>query len=148
MADTLDKDHIEAGLALLRADTGLVVYPDAEGYVPDQRADEYVRVYTSIERPLTDPASKMDGRTSAWVVRWYCHNVGSTEHSATAISMRVRAALLDIKPTITGRICGFIRHDSSVPTNPNDTTGETIYDRVEVYRMRTSPDVNPSLVDS
>jgi hypothetical protein len=147
MADTLDRDHIEAGLALLRADIGLVVYPDAEGFVPEGRAEEYVRVYTSIERPLTDPSSKMDGRTSAWVVRWYCHSVGSTEHSATAVGMRVRAAMLDVKPTITGRVCGFIRFDSSVPTNPSDTTGVTIYDKVDVYRMRTSPSANPALVD-
>lgn len=149
MADTLERDHIDGGLALLRADTGLTVYPDAEGFVPEAPSmpDHYVRVYTSIERPINGASNRLDGRSSTWVVRWYVHGVGPNEYAALAVAMRVRAAWLDITPTVAGRVCGPIRQEASQPTSRTEHTGTAVYEKVDVYRMQTSPSAAIPLVD-
>lgn len=142
MADTLERDHIDAALGLLRADAGLTVYPDAEGNVPAIVADHYVRVYTSIERPtgVSGASNKLTGSSDTWVTRYYCHCVGPNEYSCAAVAGRVRVALLDVTPmTVPGRICKPIRQEADNPANRSEATGETSYDRLVVYAMRTSP---------
>lgn len=141
MADLLDKAHMDAALSLLRADTSLAVYPDTEGNTPDPaaRAQRYVRVYTAIERPADAAGNTLDGKSGTWTVRWYCHCIGPNEYSAAAVAMRVRAALLDVRPTIAGRSCGFIRQDSAAPPTRDETTGQAVMDAVVVYRLTTQP---------
>jgi hypothetical protein len=141
MADLLDQLHINAGLGLLRADGSLTVYPDTEGNtpLPASRADHYVRVYTSIERPAEHGNNNLGGASSTWTVRWYCHCVGPNEYSAAAVGMRVRAALLDVRPTIAGRTCGLIRQDAGNPPTRDETTGVPVMDEVTVYRLVTGP---------
>jgi hypothetical protein len=139
MADLLDKLHIDAALDLLRADAGLTVYPSAEGHVPAEPSPPYVRVYAYIERPPDDPANGLDGRSSAWTTRWYCHCIGANEASATAVAMRVRAALLDVRPTIAGRSCDRIVQEAANPPTRDDSTGSTVLDLVVVYRLMTLP---------
>lgn len=143
MADTLEAAHINAALDLLRADTNLTVYPDPEGLVPLERdrADHYVIVYTSIERPpgLAGASNRLPGRSDTWVVRYYCHCVGPNAYSAAAVAGRVRVALLDVTPTITGRTPKPIKQDGDQPANRDDSTGSPVYDQVVIYRLRTSP---------
>lgn len=139
MADLLDKLHIDAGLDLLRADAALVVYPDTEGNVDIEPSPPYVRVYSYIERPPDDPANGLDGLSSAWTTRWYCHCIGANESSAAAVAMRVRAALLDVRPTITGRSCDLIKQEAANPPTPDSSTGPTVLDAVVVYRLMTLP---------
>lgn len=143
MADTLEADHINAGLDLLRAVPGLTVYPDAEGNVPlaRERADHYVLVYTSIERPpgIAGASNRITGGSDTWITRFYCHCVGPNEYSAAAVAGLVRGALLDVTPVMTSRTPSPIRQDADQPTQRDDATGDPIYDRVVVYRLRTSP---------
>lgn len=138
MADLLDLAHINAGLALLRADASLVVYPDAEGFTPVVPAPKYVRVYATIERPADAGANALAGASQQWVTRWYCHCVGANEYSALAVQMRVRANLLDVRPVIAGRNCGLIREDQALPPTKDDSTGGTVFDAVVVYRLITT----------
>lgn len=141
MADLLDKLHIDAGLGLLRADASLTVYPDAEGNVPapDARADHYVRVYASIERPRQAEGNALDGLAVAWTVRWYCHCVGPNEYSAAAVAMRVNRALMNQRPTIAGRVTNLIEQESDAPPDPDNSTGVEVMDAVAVYRLMTLP---------
>lgn len=141
MADLLDKAHMDAALSLLRADTSLVVYPDPEGNTPDPaaRAQRYVRVYTAIERPADAPGNALAGASATWTVRWYCHAVGPNEYSAAAVAMRVRAALLDVRPAIVGRSCGLIRQEAGNPPTRDESTGVAVMDAVSVYRLTTQP---------
>lgn len=138
MADTLDVLHVNAGLALLRADAGLVVYPDPEGFTPRTPAAEYVRVYATIERPSDAGGNSLAGLSQEWTTRWYCHCVGANEYSALAIAMRVRAALIDVRPVIAGRSCGLIREDQALPPTKDDSTGQTVIDAVCIYRLTTT----------
>jgi len=143
VADTLEAAHIDAVLNLLRADASLTVYPDAEGFVPLERdrADHYVVVYTSIERPpgIAGASNKLTGRSDTWIARYYCHCVGPNEYSAAAVAGRVRVALLDVTPVMAGRTPTPIRQDGDQPPTRDDSTGGPIYDRVVIYRLRTSP---------
>lgn len=141
MADLVDKAHIDAGLNLLRADTSLVVYPDADGNTPAPaaRAQRYVRVYASIERPRAIDGNALDGLSVAWTVRWYCHCVGPNEYSAAAVAMRVNRALMDKRPAITGRSVGLIEQESDSPPARDESTGSEVIDAVAVYRLTTLP---------
>jgi len=141
MADTLDQLHINAGLDRLRADTGppaLVVYPNAEGFVPTNPAPPYIRAYTTIERPIEAGGNSVAGLSITWTTRWYLHCVGVNEYSASAIRMRARAQLLDFRPTIAGRNCGPIRLETSNPPLRDESTGVPVMDAVDVYRLLTT----------
>jgi len=138
VTDLLDRLHIDAGLDLLRADAGLTVYPNAEGFIPPSVTLPYVRVYATIERPPDADGNSLAGLSQRWLVRWYCHCVGVNEYSALAIQMRVRAALLDQQPTIAGRICGRIREDQALPPNRDETTGSAVFDAIVIYRLMTT----------
>ncbi|HEY9414791.1 MAG TPA: hypothetical protein VIQ30_08550 [Pseudonocardia sp.] len=140
MADLLDKEHVDAGLELLRADTDLVVYPDEEGNTPApaDRADQYVRVYWTIARPPDGTGNALDSRSSTWVVRWYCHCVGPNEYSSGAVAMRVARALLDQSPPITGRSCGRIDQEAETPPTLDKSTSRPVFDTVLVYNLITT----------
>ncbi len=145
MADLLDKAHIDAALNLLRADVGLTVYPDANGVTPTTPptvngvVQPYVRVYAHIESQFDAPGNTLEHRSGTWTVRWYCHCIGSNDISSNAVAMRVRAALLDVRPVIAGRNCGLIRREASQPANRDEDLGPVLLDRVDVYRLVTTP---------
>lgn len=139
MADQLDRLHIDAGLDLLRADATLTVHPDRDGNTPATPPTPYVRVYAYIERPADALANSLDGTSALWVTRWICHCVGETEYAATSVAMRVRAALLDVRPTIVGRTCNRIDQDAAAPPTRDETTGSVVFDEVVVYSLMTLP---------
>lgn len=140
MADNLEAIHVNAGLDPLRAE-GLTVYPDADGNVPlaRERAQEYVLVYVSIERPTGGASNRINGGSDTWITRYYCHCVGPNYYSAGAIAGRVRTALLDVTPVMAGRTPTPIKQDADQPPQRDDSTGTAVYDQVVVYRLRTSP---------
>jgi hypothetical protein len=128
MANLDDRVLIDAGLALLRADAGLVVYPDAEGAVPLSPTPPYVRVYGAVERT----PDRLDGTSGQMTTRWWCHCVGATEPAALAVAMRVRVALLDQR--VAG---GMVRQEVQPPPTRDESTGTAVYDVVAVYRLIT-----------
>jgi hypothetical protein len=138
MPDLLDLQHINAGLDLLRADAGLVVYPDAQGFTPDLPAAQYVRAYATIERPADAFGNSLAGVSQQWTVRWYLHCIGGNENSSIAVAMRVRDGLLDKRPVIAGRNCGLIREDQAMPPTKDDSTGLAVFDSQLVYRLTTT----------
>ncbi len=140
MADLLDDQLINAGLDLLRADTGLRVIPDADGNLPNPLPPPpYVRAYTSIERLPDFGANSLLGTSGTAVVRWWLHCVGANETAANAVAMRASRALLDARPTVAGRECGPIRHEAAQPARRDDDLGYQVIDRVDVYRMTSTP---------
>lgn len=135
MADLGDRHLVDAGLALLRADSGLVVWPDAAGAVPTTPVPPYVRVHYAVERPAGGEGCALDGRSAAWTVRWWCHSVGASEDAVLAVAVRVRAALLDVSPVVTGLSCCRIRQEAAQP--PSRDTGVTtpVWEQTTVYRL-------------
>lgn len=140
MADLSDQTHVDALLNLLRADAGLTTYPDAEGFVPDARPDHYVRVYAAIERLPDAVQNNLNGLALAWTTYTYCHCVGPNEYSAGAVAMRVRAALLNVRPAIAGRNCGIVRQAAAPPpTRREEQAGVPVFDKIDVYRFTSTP---------
>lgn len=132
--------HADAILALLAAAPGspaLVVY---DGKVPDPptvASPPYVLVYLATTTPTGTSLTSSQDRA---VTRAYCHCVGADAKAARAVAGRVHAALLNAKPTITGRVCFPIRDDDSGgPPDRDETTGVLVMDQVSVYRLESVP---------
>lgn len=138
MADITDQAHYDAFMAFLRADVALTVYPDPEGFTPIEAPDRYVRVFGFIDRPAEAGGNSLAGTSQQWTTRLYCHCVGPNEYAAAAVAMRVRAAVLDKRPTVAGRDCGLIREDQALPPVRDTATGADSFDATCVYRFRTN----------
>lgn len=135
MTDQLDELLAQAGLALLAA-TGIPVYDDER--VPPGAVSKYLRVYTATERPVDAGGNALRGLSSAWTTRWYVHHVGQTDTATRALAMQSRTALLDKRPTVTGRSCGLIRQEAVQPPRREEGAGPLTIDLVVVYRMAST----------
>lgn len=138
MTDGLDQALIHVALDLLAADPALVVY---DGIVPGNPtpAPPYVVVYTTIDHSAVDDDNALDGLSKAWSARWYIHSIGATAQAARAVSQRVRAALLDVRPVIGTLRCGLIREEPGSPAPGRDeSTGVPVIDAVSVYSLRAT----------
>lgn len=140
MTDLVDELHAQAGLALLAADVGLRSF---DGVVPDGTDPDlgYVNVYTTVGWPAGEAgaANALDGQSVSTLTTWNCHCVGGTAAAARAIQMRVRAALLNRRPTIANRSCGLIRQDQVLAPIRDETTGQAVMDGVSIYSMISTP---------
>ncbi len=137
MTDGFDQALANLGLDLLRADTSLTVY---DGKVPTGAVPPYCLVYTTVERPSEDEDNAFDNRSRVWVVRWYCHCVGSGDDAsaARAVAQRVRTQLLDVRPTLSGFALSMIRQEVNNPPDRDESTGKLMMDAVSVYRLRAT----------
>ncbi len=137
MTDGLDQALANAGLALLTADTSLVVF---DGVVPNPTPPPpFCVVYTSVNRPSEDPDNSADGLSRVWSAAWIVHCVGGDATAARAVAQRVRTALLDVRPVISGLSCNRIRMDpDSPPPQRDETTGVVVMDAVSTYRLRAT----------
>lgn len=141
MTDLLEHDLTDAAPALLHADAGLTVYPDAEGFVPPTPNINagYVRWYSSTEWPKDADGNALDGLSVSTTTRWYIHCVAGTEYTAAAVAMRVRTQLLNARPTVAGRSCGLIYMEAAEVTNRSELAGIPTYVRTVVYAMVSVP---------
>ena len=135
MADQLDEDLAQACLQLLAA-TGIPLVDDER--VPGSLPSRYFRVYTATERPDDADGNALIGRSSTWTTRWYVHHVGQNDTAVRALSMQSRTALLDKRPTVTGRSCGLIRQEAVQPPRRDENAGPLVIDLIVVYRMTST----------
>lgn len=134
--------HANAVLALLDADNGPPPLVFFDGFVPAGTNPPYVVVYFSFvsPEPLQDTQTSTLTAVSARIDCFaYCHSVGANGIAARAVSARVRAALLDVTPTVTGRSAFPIRHVDNQPAQRDETTGVLLVDLVDIYRLSTVP---------
>lgn len=134
-----EQAHANAALALLDADNVPPALVVLDGFVPAATVPPYVLVYTHVEYLPEGAGNAIDGTSKTAVARFYCHCVGGNAIAARAVAQRVRAALLDIRPTIAGRVCGLIREEQALPPDRDESTGDLVMDAVRVYRLRTDP---------
>lgn len=135
MADQLDEDLAQAALTLLAA-TGIPVVDDER--IPADTPTRYFRVYTSTERPADAEGNALAGLSSTWTTRWYVHHIAANDTAVRALAMQSRTALLDQRPTVTGRSCGLIRQESVTPPQRDEHAGPLVMDQVVVYRMKST----------
>jgi hypothetical protein len=133
------QDHANAFLALLTADGQLTHY---DGAVPADPAGQYALVYFYIETPdgLVAP-DKVPLTLNSDVInaRVYVHCVGGNAIAARAIAGRVRALVLNVTLTISGRACFPIRWVEGQPPRRDESTGPLVMDQVDVYGWTSVP---------
>lgn len=135
MTDGHDQAMVDAGLNLLRADAGLVVF---DGFVPNPTpALPYVLVYTTVDWPEDDPNhDALDNRSTHAVVRWICHCVGGDQITSRAVAQRVRTQLLNVRPAVAGMQPGLIKQETpALPPTRDERTGSVVFDSVRVFRL-------------
>ncbi|MEO3922711.1 hypothetical protein ABGB07_02330 [Micromonosporaceae bacterium B7E4] len=126
-------------LALLDADEGPPALVVLDGKVPKGTTAPYVLVYFASSDPEQPDSRPLTGRSERHVTRAYAHCVGTTAASSRVVADRVRAAWLDVEPTISGRQCQPIRREEGVQGERDETTGAVSLDLVEVYRLESLP---------
>jgi hypothetical protein len=140
VADLLDEAHARVALDLLAANTA---FPLMDGKVDDPTPNppKWVLVYTTVEWPSGDEgmANTIDHTSVTCRTTWYVHCVGLTAAAARMLQMQVRATLLDVQPTITGRQCGMVSQIDVQPPVRDETTGRLLMDAVSVYQLLTAP---------
>jgi hypothetical protein len=141
MPDLLDKAHVDAVLALLAAglDPAIVVY---DGVVPspypDPEVHPYVVVYFSGGWPTDGAGNAFDGRSATYRMQCYTHSVGGTAAACRAVAGQVRAALLNVRPAISGRSVFPIRWDDGQPAGTDESLGFPVINKADVYELKTT----------
>jgi hypothetical protein len=129
--------HAAAILALLDADNTAPALVVLDGKVPTGQTAPYVLVYFSAVDPETGLA--FTGTAHRFLLRTYCHSVGGNAKAARMVADRVRTALIDVEPTVTGRKSFKIRREDSQPPQRDESTGTTVMDQIDSYRLETVP---------
>lgn len=134
--------HAQAVLNLLDADNGPPPLVFFDSFVPVNTNPPYVVVYfayTSPEAGLDTQTSTLEGSSLRVDCFAYCHCVGSNAAASRSVAARVRTALLDVAPTVTGRATFPIRHVENQPASRDESTGSLVIDQVDVYRLSSVP---------
>jgi hypothetical protein len=143
MSDGLEKAHADAFLALLHAALDPVPIAVYDGVVPSPYPDPATTpaclVYFAAEWPTDGTGNAIDGLSITYRLRAYCHSIGATAAAARSIGGQVRAAVLNIRPTVAGRSCGPIRWYDGQPPAKDETLGALVMDRVDVFEFLTTP---------
>jgi hypothetical protein len=134
---------VEEVLALLTAIPNHTIH---DGKVPNTVPPvkpPYTVVYFTIVTPGGEQAPDavdLIGNSDVINLKIYTHNVGGNAQAARAVSWKVRAALLNVKPVVPGRVCHPIRQEPDEPAPIRDeSTGTLIMDLADVYRLRSVP---------
>jgi hypothetical protein len=143
MSDLLDKAHADAVLGLLTRRAGPVPIAVYDGQVPnpypDPAAHPWALVYFAPGWPIDGAANSLDGNAVTYVQRIYVHSTGASAAAARAVGGQVRAALLNIRPAVSGRIAWPIRRVDGNPPDRDETLGFLVMDQVDVYELKTAP---------
>lgn len=133
--------HAAVVLARLRS-SGSPALTVHDGKVPGSPALPYVLVYFTLITPAAELAPDKVALTfdsDVLDLQVYCHEVGSTAASPRALATRVRAALLNWTPTVSGRACFPVRHVDSYQPQRDESTGVAVFSHVDVYQLVTVP---------
>jgi len=128
--------HAQAILDLLQPGGGPTVY---DGKVPGTPAAKYLLVYFDSGDPEEADSRPLTGESQRHVTRAIVHGVGATQASARIMADFARTQLLDVAPTVAGRLCQPIRREDGQPVIRDETTGPAVFDAVAVYRLESVP---------
>lgn len=132
-------DAAAAALALLRADVNLTVY---DGLVPvDPTTGKlptrpYVVIYAPVGRSTVYNLAGQSGALEA-SIQTTC--VGDTAESCRIIGRRVKAVLLDVVPSVVGRVSFPIRHEDSRPIERDDDVQPPVLFAVDRWLTQSVP---------
>jgi hypothetical protein len=127
-------EHIAAFAALVDAVPNVTVYADEA--VPNNPSYPYVVLYGNQglpSRTSMDPVSDQRETTVQSTV------VAVTQGQARALADRVEAAVLDVRPTVAGRISAPVEKRSSQPVRLDHDIKPPVFYAVDVWAFTTIP---------
>jgi hypothetical protein len=142
MSDLLDKAHADAVLALLTGalNPAIAVYDGkVRDPTPNVATNPWVLVYFDPGWPVDGAANSLDGTAVTYRLTFFTHSIAASAPSARAVAGQVRAALLNVRPVISGRSCWPIRWDDGTPASLDETLGFPVMDKVDVWKLQTAP---------
>lgn len=128
------QEHLDAVLARLRANSGLATIVFDEAVTGS--STKFVVVYTDTGRDL-DP--RMTGPTTRTDFTYTIHSVGESKRQAIWVADRVRAQLLNFKPTVEGRTCTRLQHPVSRPITDDKDSNPPLWYAVDQYDLTSFP---------
>jgi hypothetical protein len=132
------KEHAAAVLALLDAVNDVPPLNWHDGVVPAQ-TDPSVAPYVLVRFSEAPPDLNFVGMTHVYAMRIVCHCVAGTDAAVRTVVGRVRTALQDVTPTVSGRKCYPIRWEESTDIPIHERTGTLAASMVLVYVLRSVP---------
>ena len=132
-------DAAAAVLALLAADTNLRVY---DGMVPTDPTTgrppprPYVVIYAPVGLSTVHNLTGTSGALEA-SIQTTC--VGDTAESCRIVARRVKAALLDVVPVVSGRASFPIRHEYSEPARVDNDVAPPVLFAVDRWLTQSVP---------
>lgn len=132
------REHAAAVVALLDAVPDLTIY---DGRVPAEPSFPYAVLYA--DDGLRGPVS-LTLASDQVTMTVQVTSVGATADAARVVADKVSGALLDVRPSITSRVCWPIRHEGTRPAiEDRDVTipGTSLHPvyTVDVYRLASLP---------
>jgi len=129
-------EHAQAVIALIDAVANVTIYGSELEPVPAKPTYPYVVVYAN--QGLPENASMSD--RSDWVhVGFQTTCVAQSQAQARALADRVQPALLDVRPTVTGRTCGQISKTSSQRVRPDLDINPPVFYAVDTWTFLSVP---------
>lgn len=125
--------HVTAVLTLLDAVPNLTTY---DGLVPARPVLPYAVVWPDSGRA---ERSSILAASNVVASEMYVTCVGSSREQAQWVAEKVDAALLDVRPTITGRSCWPIEQVLTRPVQRDDDVDPPLVYAVNVYRLASIP---------
>jgi hypothetical protein len=113
-----------------------------DGLVPDGRTLPYVLLtfrFSSPDGTESPDKTNLSFDQSALRAEVVCHSVATTALGARVVAARVRTALLNVAPAVSGRSCFPIRHVDGQDPRRDEDTQTTVFDQVDVYRFESVP---------
>lgn len=139
--------HAQAVLDRLAA-SGSPALTVHDGVVPASGLPPYVLVRFSVRSlgaAVRPDASNLVMQSLPVEVTARVYSVGDVTvpalapRSTRALANRVSAALLDWTPSVAERSCTPLRHIDSADLSPDEATGRTYFEVVDVYRFTSHP---------
>lgn len=125
--------HVAAVLALVDAVPNVNVY---DAIVPNDPALPYVVVRTDTGPRTRSSILATSDRLDLTV---WCTSVGATREQAQWVAEKVAGALLDVRPTVSGRQCFPIESVNSQPAQRDDAISPPLMYAVDEYRLTSIP---------
>jgi len=131
-------EHAAVVLALLDADNAAPPLNVHDGKVPNG-TDPSVSPYVLVYFDSNDPEDDFEARPYVFVLTATCHCVGASAQAARMVADRVRTALYNVTPTVSGRSCFQIEREPGMPPQRDETTGSTVMDQIDTYVLASIP---------
>lgn len=127
-------EHLDVVVSRLRA------HADLSAIVFDEKvpagSTKYVAVYTN---PGSDDEARLSGPTVRTEFTYTIHSVGASKRQALWVAERVRAQLVNFRPTVEGRSCGRLQHPVSRPVTADTSSNPALWYTVDQFDLASFP---------